>query len=223
MSSITEPVLSRDRSVAETIANSVTHGVGLVASLVAMPVVVVAAVRQNDPFRVAGAVVYGLSLVMLYAASTAYHSFPGSPASRVLRILDHSAIYVLIAGSYTPFALGPLRGPVGWAMLMAVWAMAVVGVALKTRKGIGTKRITIALYVAMGWLSVLVLKPLITALGTNGFLWLLAGGLFYTGGIIFYATDERVRYGHAIWHLFVLAGSACHFFAVLWHSGLSTA
>lgn len=219
MPSTIEPATDGDRNVYETIANSVTHGVGLVASLVATPIVILAAMRQNDPWRVAGAVIYGLSLVMLYGASTAYHSFPRSPATRLLRVLDHSAIYLLIAGSYTPFALGPLRGPWGWSLLVAVWAMAFVGIALKTFKGFGTKALTVAVYVAMGWLSMVAVKPLFTMLGTAGFLWLLAGGLCYTGGIVFYATDHRVRYGHAVWHVFVLAGSTFHFFAVLWHSG----
>ena len=222
MTSISEPVREAVEKVGETIANSVTHGVGLVASLIAMPVVILSAMKENDPLRVVGATVYGLSLVMLYTASTAYHSFPRSSATRLLRVLDHSAIYLLIAGSYTPFALGPLRGPLGWSLLVAVWAIALVGIVLKTRKGFGTKRLTIVAYVAMGWLSIVALKPLFTALGPTGFTWLLAGGLCYTGGIVFYATDQRVRYGHAVWHLFVLAGSACHFFAVLWYSGTPT-
>ncbi|HVF38944.1 MAG TPA: hemolysin III family protein [Gemmatimonadaceae bacterium] len=201
------------------IANSVTHGVGLMASLVAAPVLINAAVNQNDPWRVVGVTVYAVSLVLLYAASTAYHSFPRSNATTLLRTLDHSAIYLLIAGSYTPFALGPLRGPWGWSLLAAVWTMALVGVALKTLKGFGSKTLTTTVYIVMGWLSVVAIKPLITLVGPAGFWWLLAGGLCYTGGVVFYATDKRVRYGHAVWHVFVLAGSTCHFFAVLWHSG----
>jgi len=208
-----------DKGIGEHIANSVTHGVGFMASLVAMPVVIFAAMKRDDPWQIAGAAVYGLSLVTLYGASTAYHSFPRSPSTRVLRILDHSAIFLLIAGSYTPFALGPLRGPWGWSLLAAVWGMALVGIALKTFRGFGTKRLTTSVYVAMGWLSVVAVKPLLTLVGPAGFWWLLAGGLCYTGGVVFYATDERVRYGHAVWHLFVLAGSTCHFFAVLWYSG----
>lgn len=202
----------------ENIANAVTHGAGLVASLVGAPVVIIAASRDGDAWRIAGAAVYGLSLVVLYAASTAYHAFTHVPAARTLRTLDHSAIYLLIAGSYTPFALGPLRGPWGWSLLVAVWTMAVAGIAMKAYRGPGTKRLTIAVYVAMGWLSIVAVKPLFTLVGPAGFWWLLAGGLCYTGGVVFYATDKRVRYGHAVWHLFVLAGSACHFFAVLWHS-----
>lgn len=203
----------------ETIANSITHGLGLALSLIALPVVVLEAARRADSWAVTGAAIYGVSLVLLYAASTLYHSMPRSPMTKLLRLLDHSAIYLLIAGSYTPFALGPLRGPLGWFLLAAVWTMALLGIAAKARNGFGSKRLTISLYVAMGWLSILAVKPLFTTLGPAGFGWLLAGGLCYTGGVVFYATDHRVRYGHAIWHVFVLAGSACHFFAVLWHSG----
>lgn len=205
----------------ETIANSVTHGLGLALSLIALPVVVIGAARRADSWAVAGAAIYGVSLVLLYAASTLYHSMPRSPMTTLLRLLDHSAIYLLIAGSYTPFALGPLRGPLGWFLLAAVWTMALLGIAAKARNGFGSKRLSISLYIAMGWLSILAVKPLFTTLGPAGFGWLLAGGLCYTGGVVFYATDQRVRYGHAIWHVFVLAGSACHFFAVLWYSGPS--
>jgi hemolysin III len=139
---------------------------------------------------------------------------------RLLRTLDHSAIYLLIAGSYTPFALGPLRGKLGWGLFIGIWLMAITGVVLKSLKGFVRPGLSTALYVGMGWISVLAIKPLISNVGIAGFWWLLAGGLCYTGGVVFYATDQRLRYGHAIWHVFVLAGSTCHFFAVLWHSGL---
>jgi hemolysin III len=208
-----------DRSIGETIANSVTHGLGLVASLVALPVVLFASLERGDPLQVAGAAIFGLSLILLYGASTVYHSLPRSPARQLLRVIDHSAIYVLIAGSYTPFALGPLRGPFGWALFGVVWTMAFAGIAMKMLKGFGKSWLTVTPYVVMGWISVVMLKPLVAQIGPAGFWWLLAGGLCYTGGIVFYATDHRVRYGHAVWHLFVLAGSTCHFFAVLWHSG----
>jgi hemolysin III len=209
-----------DRSVGETIANSVTHGLGLAASLVALPVVTLAAMKRGDPLQVAGSVIFGVSLVLLYGASTVYHSFPRSSATRVLRVIDHSAIYVLIAGSYTPFALGPLRGPLGWTLLVVVWLMAFAGIATKLARGFTKPWLTIAPYVAMGWVSMFAVRPMISQMGMSGFLWLLAGGAFYTGGIVFYATDHRVRYGHAVWHLFVLAGSTCHFFAVLWYAGV---
>ena len=202
----------------ERIANSVTHGIGLAASLVALPLLIVSSLQQGDPLHVTGAATFGISLVLLYAASTVYHSFPQTPATRILRVIDHSAIYVLIAGSYTPFMLGPLRGTFGYSLLAVVWAMAVAGIAMKALRGFGHPVLTVAPYIVMGWLCAVAAKPLIEQVGPAGFWWLLAGGLFYTGGVVFYATDKKLRYGHAVWHLFVLAGSTCHFFAVLWHS-----
>ena len=202
----------------EAVANSVTHGLGLVASLVALPVVVQAAIARGDAAQTFGAVVFGMSLVVLYGASTVYHSFAHSRARRVLRLIDHSAIYLLIAGSYTPFALGPLRGPLGTALLVSVWAMALLGITLKASRGMGKGWLSTALYIGMGWISIVAIRPLIANVGAAGVWWLVAGGLCYTGGVVFYATDAKLRYGHAVWHLFVLAGSTCHFFAVLWHS-----
>lgn len=202
----------------EAIANSVTHGLGLIASLVALPVLIITAAGRGKAIEIVGAAVFGASLVILYGASTIYHSFAHSRARRVLRLIDHSAIYILIAGSYTPFALGALRGRVGNSLLIAVWVMAIAGVLLKSRRGVGRPWLSTALYIGMGWVSVLAIRPMITHVGPAGVWWLLAGGLCYTGGVVFYATDKRVRYGHAVWHLFVLAGSTCHFFAVLWHS-----
>jgi hemolysin III len=195
----------------ETIANSVTHGLGFAASVVAFPFLISSSLRTGDALQVAGAVIFGVSLVILYAASTIYHSFPQSPSRRLLRVIDHSAIYILIAGSYTPFMLGPLRGRMGYSLLAVVWLMAIAGILMKTIRGFGRPAFTAIPYIAMGWLC--------AAVGPSGFWWLLAGGLFYTGGVVFYATDKRLRYGHAVWHLFVLAGSTCHYFAVLWHSG----
>ena len=211
-----------DHHVAEAVANAITHGAGLVASLVAFPVLIAAALRRDDPLQVTGAVVYGLSLILLFSASTAYHSLAHTPARQLLRTIDHSAIYILIAGSYTPFALGALRGPFGYSLLAAVWVMAIVGVAFKLFRGLGKGWRSAIPYIAMGWIAVIGLPLLIENVGMRGVMWMLAGGLCYTGGVYFYAYDKRIRYGHAMWHLFVLAGSVCHFFAVLWHSGLKT-
>jgi hemolysin III len=208
-----------DPHVTEALANSVTHGLGLAASLVALPFLIVTAAARNDPLQVTGAAIYGASLVILYAASTLYHSFATSPARKTLRLIDHSAIYILIAGSYTPFALGPLRGPFGYSLLVAVWSMAFAGIALKSLQGFGRPWLTVAPYIVMGWIAVLGIRPLWIHVGPAGLAWLLAGGLFYTCGVVFYANDKRMRYGHAMWHLCVLSGSACHFLAVLWHSG----
>lgn len=213
-----------DRHVTEAIANAVTHGFGLLASLIALPVLIAAASSRNDPLQMTGAIVYGVSLVVLFGASTLYHSFVNSPARQLLRVIDHSAIYLLIAGSYTPFALGALRGTFGYSLLVAVWTMAIAGIAMKFMKGFVTRPLfAVGPYIVMGWIAVIGIKPLWENVGPVGVIWMVAGGVFYTGGIVFYANDKRIRYGHAVWHLFVLAGSVCHFFAVLWHSGVRTA
>ena len=212
----------RDPHIAEALANATTHGAGLVASLIALPVLIGNASKNGDTQQLIGAAIYGVSLVLLFAASTTYHSFVHTSARRVLRTIDHSAIYILIAGSYTPFGLGPLRGSFGYSLLVAVWTMAVVGVALKFVKGVQKKPwLTVGPYIAMGWVAIIGIKPLIENVGKTGVMWMVAGGLCYTGGVVFYALDKRIRYGHAVWHLFVLAGSVCHFVAVLRHSGIS--
>ena len=212
----------QDPHVAEAVANATTHGAGLVASLFALPILIGNATRFGDTQQQIGAAIYGVSLVLLFAASTTYHSFVHTSARRLLRTIDHSAIYILIAGSYTPFALGPLRGLFGYSLLAAVWTMAAAGIALKFLKGVEKRPwLTVGPYVAMGWVAVIGIKPLIENVGRTGVAWMVAGGLCYTGGVVFYAFDKRIRYGHAVWHLFVLAGSVCHFVAVLRHSGIS--
>ena len=210
--------VARTLTKGEEMANSVTHGVGFVASVVAFPFLVVAAARRWGAPEVVGASVFASTLVALYLVSTLYHSVRPSRAKQVLQQLDHTAIYLLIAGSYTPFTLGVLRGPWGWTLLALVWAIAGTGIALEFAFGKKVHRLAVGLYVAMGWLVVVAAKPLISAVPWPGLAWLLAGGLFYTGGVAFYAA-KRVRYAHAVWHLFVLAGSACHFVAVLGFSG----
>ena len=211
---------ARPQTLGEEIANAVTHGAGLVASLAALPVLILAALNQQDVWQIVGGTVFGVTLVLLYLASTVYHALPlrRSRAKRVLRVLDHSAIYLLIAGTYTPFTLGALRGPWGWALLGTIWGLALFGILAKFTLGFRFPRLSTALYIAMGWLVVVALHPLATRVSPAGLAWLVAGGLCYTGGVIFYATDTRIRYGHALWHLFVLAGSVCHFVAVLGHA-----
>ncbi|HMI58126.1 MAG TPA: hemolysin III family protein, partial [Gemmatimonadaceae bacterium] len=153
-----------------------------------------------------------------YTASTLYHSFPPGRTKRVFRVLDHGAIYLLIAGTYTPFALGALRGPWGWSLLAVSWGLAVAGVIMKSTVGFRYEKLSTVIYVAMGWMAVVAIKPLMEHVAPAGLVWLIVGGLCYTGGVVFYATDRRLWYGHAIWHLFVAAGSVCHFFAVLGYS-----
>jgi hemolysin III len=207
----------RPLSLGEEIANSVTHGVAALASVAALPLLVAVAVVRGDPWRVAGGVIFGATLVLLYTASTLYHALTHSGAKRVFRVLDHSAIYLLIAGTYTPFALGALRGPWGWALFGTVWILAALGIIAKATLGFRYPRLSATVYVVMGWLAIIAFRPLLAHVGWAGMIWLGAGGLCYTAGVIFFAW-ERLRYGHMVWHLFVAAGSVCHFFAVLWYS-----
>jgi hemolysin III len=208
----------RAQTVGEEIANSIIHGAALLGSFAALPVLIVAAARRGDDWHLLGFAVFGVTLVLLYLASTLYHALPASRAKHVCRVLDHTAIYLLIAGTYTPFALGPLRGPWGWAMLVTIWTLALLGIVAKFTIGFRYPRLSTVFYIVMGWLMVVALRPLITHVSPAGVAWLLAGGVCYTGGVVFYATDKRLRYGHALWHVFVVAGSACHFCAVLWHA-----
>ena len=204
----------RNLSLGEEIANSITHGLGLIASIVALPFLLVRANASSDPSAVHGAAIFGATLILLYATSTVYHALPLSKGKRFFRVLDHSAIFLLIAGTYTPFALGPLRGPWGWTLLAIIWTLAIVGIISKFAMGFGVPHLSTGLYLGMGWLIVIAIKPLLENVPPAGVFWLAAGGLAYTGGVAFYTT-KRMRYNHMIWHLFVAAGSACHYVAVL--------
>ena len=208
----------RPLSLGEEIANSVTHGVAALASVAALPILLAVTIARGDPWQIVGGAIFGATLILLYTASTLYHALTHSGAKRVFRVLDHSAIYLLIAGTYTPFALGALRGPWGWSLLGAVWALAALGITAKATLGFRFPRLSTAIYIGMGWLGVIAFRPLMAHIGTAGIMWLVAGGLCYTAGVIFFAW-ERLRYGHMVWHLFVAAGSVCHFFAVLWYAG----
>ena len=208
----------RPLSLGEEIANSVTHGVAALASVAALPILLAVAIGRGDPWQVVGGAIFGATLILLYTASTLYHALTHPGAKRVFRVLDHSAIYLLIAGTYTPFALGALRGPWGWSLLGSVWALAALGITAKATLGFRFPRLSTAVYIGMGWLAVIAFRPLMAHIGVAGIMWLVAGGLCYTAGVIFFAW-ERLRYGHMVWHLFVAAGSVCHFFAVLWYAG----
>ena len=194
--------------------NSLTHLVGAVLALAGAVVLVVLAAREGDPWKVVGVSIYGLTLVLLYGSSVLYHSLRGR-AKNVLRLLDHQSIYLLIAGSYTPFCLIPLRGPWGWALLGTVWGLAVLGGLQDLRPRSEARILSVVIYVVMGWMVLVATVPLFDALGPAGFAWVAAGGVLYTGGIVFYALDTRVRHAHGIWHLFVMAGSAAHYVAIL--------
>lgn len=208
----------RARSRGEEIANSLSHGLGLIASLVAAPFLVLHAARQGDAGFIAGTSIFVATMALLYLASTLYHALPIGHAKRVFRVIEHSAIFFLIAGTYTPFTLGVLNGAWGWTLLGLVWGIAVAGVTLKALNRLTHPVLTTSLYLLMGWLIVIAAQPLSERVPASGLLWLLAGGLAYTLGVVFFALDSRLRYGHFIWHLFVMAGTACHYFAVLWYA-----
>ncbi len=206
----------RAQSLGEEIANSVSHGVGFLAALVALPVLIVGALPHGTA-AVVGAIVFAATAALLYLTSTLYHALAPNRAKRVFQILDHGAIYLLIAGTYTPFTLGVLRGPWGWTLFGLIWALAIAGVVLKSTAGIRYPRLSTALYVGMGWLILVAAKPLWQGVPGWGIFWLVAGGVAYTAGVGFYAA-ERLRYGHFVWHLFVLTGTFCHFIAVLYYA-----
>jgi hemolysin III len=198
----------------EEIANSVTHGMGLALSLAGLAVLVTLAALRGTAWHIVSCAVYGATLVILYAASTLYHSVRGPRVKRVLRILDHSAIYLLIAGTYTPFALVTLRGAWGWSLFGVVWGMALVGILWKIWFVDRFVVVSTTVYLLMGWLAVIAAKPLLAALPAGGIAWILAGGLCYTAGVVFFGW-KKLPYAHTVWHVFVVTGSVCHFLAVL--------
>ncbi|MBK7280663.1 PAQR family membrane homeostasis protein TrhA [Candidatus Aalborgicola defluviihabitans] len=194
--------------------NSISHLVGAGLAVLGSVLLIVPAARLGDPWKIVSFSIYGAMLIALYVASTLYHSVRGR-AKVILQKFDHCSIYLLIAGSYTPFALVSLRGVWGWSLLGAVWTLALVGILQEIWFAKGARVLSLVIYLLMGWLALVAIVPLWTALSPAGFAWLAAGGLFYTVGIIFYVADQRVRHGHGVWHLFVLGGSSCHFFTVL--------
>jgi hemolysin III len=204
----------RPQSLGEEIANSISHGLGLLATLAAFPILLMAASQRGDAAGIVGASVFATSMVLMYLTSTLFHALPRCRTKRVFQILDHSAIYILIAGTYTPFTLGVLRGDWGWTLFGLVWGLAVVGTVLKSLGGVRYTTVSTWVYLAMGWLVLIAAKAVWTLVPNWGLFWLLAGGVAYTAGTVFFMA-ERIRYFHFVWHLFVVAGTACHFIAVL--------
>ena len=204
---------SSAQSRGEEIANSVSHGAGLIAALIGLPVLVWNA-YDHGVAAIVGAAVFGATVALLYFTSTIYHALPHNRAKQLFRVLDHGAIYLLIAGTYTPFTLGVLRGAWGWTLFVLIWLLAIAGIVLKSVGGMRFPLLSISLYLAMGWLIIVAAKPLWQAMSAWGLIWLAAGGLAYTAGVWFYAVSKR-KYAHFVWHLFVIAGTACHFVAVL--------
>jgi len=200
-------------SFAHELANSVTHGIAAVLSIAGLSVLVVLASLKGDPWRIVSFSIYGGTLVALYVSSTLYHGIQSPRVKKVFRHLDHAAIYLLIAGTYTPFALVMIRGGWGWFLFGTVWALAALGVAIKVFTVDRFEVFSIVLYLAMGWLAVIAIKPTTAAIPLHGLIWMIVGGLFYSLGVIFYVCD-KIPFNHAIWHLFVIGGSTCHFFVV---------
>ncbi len=208
----------REQTAGEELANALTHGVGLLLSVAALTVLVVFAALRRDPWIVVASAIYGATMIALYLASTLYHHTRSPRAKRVWNILDHGAIYLLVAGTYTPFTLGPLRnaGGWGWSLFGAIWGIAIAGIVFQSLRIHRFRVLSVVSYLAMGWLAVIAIRPLWMRLGPVGIGWIALGGLFYSAGIVFYAAKRR-RFAHAVWHLFVLAGSIAHFFGILFH------
>ncbi len=203
-------------SLGEEIANSITHGIGAALSIAALVLLVVFAALRGDAWRVVGFSIFGSSLFILYLTSTLYHSFTNRRVKRIFRVLDHSMVFILIAGSYTPITLTVLRGPWGWTLFGLIWGLAIFGIVMKIAFFDRFNTLSVVLYILMGWLVVIALKPLLSAAPMGLMIWMGIGGLSYTLGVIFYAW-ERLPFNHAVWHLFVLGGSISHFFGMLFH------
>ena len=213
----------RAQTRGEEIANATSHGIALVAALIGTPILILQAVRSGGPGFVVGASLFCAATLLLYLVSTAYHALPAGRIKRAFRVIDHCAIFVLIAGTYTPFTLGALYGAWGWVLFGVIWGLAALGIALKTLVKTRHPISSATMYLLMGWVIVIALDPLLTRVPTPGLLWLLAGGLCYTAGVVLFAADSRLRYGHLAWHLFVVAGTTCHYFAVLWYGAGASA
>ncbi len=209
--------VERLQTVGEEIANSVTHGLGLLLAIAGTVILIINASMNGDTADIVGVSIFGATMIILYLTSTLYHALPRSRAKKVFRLMDHGAIFLLIAGTYTPFTLGVLSGKLGWTLFGLEWALALTGVFLKTFSGLKYSKLEKILYLAMGWLVIIATKPLYEGIGITGILLLLAGGLCYTIGMPFYIAKQR-KYTHLVWHFFVLAGTICHFFAVMWYS-----
>jgi hemolysin III len=208
----------RPQSIAEERANSLSHGFGFLLALVAAPVLIVAAARQGNALNIVGASVFAITMVVLYFSSMLYHALPPGRTKHRCAKIDHGAIYLFIAGTYTPFSLGVLNGTWGWTLFGLIWGIAAVGLVLKAFEKLSHPLLSTGLYLAMGWLVLIAAVPLLERVAPAGIGWLVAGGLAYTVGVFFYLTDARYKFGHLVWHLFVMAGTTCHFFAVLWYS-----
>lgn len=208
----------RKLSAKEEIFNSITHGVGTLLSVAALILLVILSVGKGDIWHIVSYTIYGSTLVLLYLSSTLYHSFTKEKVKNLFARFDHAAIFLLIAGTYTPFLLTVLRGPLGWTLFGIIWGVAIIGVVIRSIYLTRFRKLMVALYLAMGWMFVLAVGPMIKNLPVLSIIFLFLGGIFYSVGVIFYV-KRNLKYGHGIWHLFVLAGSIMHFFAVIYSLG----
>lgn len=213
----------REQTRGEELANSISHSVGLFAAIIAIPFLLIKISGEDDTVLFIGVLIFAFAILFQYASSAIYHALPQGRSKQVMRMIEHSAIFVLIAGTYTPFTLGILRDSWGIALCILVWALAVIGVVLKSSNRLFHPKLSNALFLLMGWLIIVAVKPMMESMPLAGLLWLLAGGIAYTLGVAFYAASTRVRYAHFAWHLFVMVGTACHFIAVYGYSAISPA
>jgi hemolysin III len=207
------------QSPGEELANTISHAIGLLGAIIGTPVLLLAALNTGSRGFFIGTIVFAVTMLVLYMSSTLYHAWPQTGGKCVLQVIDHSAIFLLIAGTYTPLMLGPLSGTWGATIFGGTWAVAIFGVIMKAARGASRHRkLTLSLYLGMGWLALIAIRPLAAAVPTATLLWLLAGGIAYTAGVIFFVNEHR-RYHHFVWHLFVLTGTSCHFLALLAYAG----
>lgn len=213
---MTSNTLQTGYSKSEELANTITHAIATALSITGLVFMVIFSVKYGDTYHIVSSAIYGASLILLYTSSTLYHLIPHIPLKKVFQKLDHAMIYILIAGSYTPYTLVSLRGPWGWSIFGTVWGLALIGLALELFLPRRIRWLSLSLYLSLGWMAVLVAKPLIDNIDTGGLVLLVSGGLFYSFGVIFYVW-KSLYFQHAIWHLFVIAGSLCHFFSIFFY------
>ncbi len=218
---VKEMPLASEYSLTEEVAHAITHGIAIPLSIAGLVILVTFSALHGNVWHITSSSIYGASLILCFTASTLYHSIPPSRAKRVLKQIDHATIFLLIAGTYTPFALVSLREGVGWWLFGSVWSIAILGMIFELFTRQRFKRVSLGLYLGLGWLALVAIKPMLETVGLGGILLLVSGGLFYSLGVVFYVWD-RLAFNHAVWHLFVLFGSACHFFAVLFYVVLNT-